>query len=247
MSHTAEIAAGFPPTSFYKLDPGRFAEYRRKLVIRLSIVVPPLLAGLSYLAWHFDKERSYFRLALIPALIGWITYRQLFKDKRREWESLVLEFREGKLIRRLDKYPVLELVPSEVSEILESPRGIIIRTSNRQRGLFLSNRLLNYDAFRSQLISWAPAARVAVWHPVLWNYLRNFSEVLACVCVFGGPLYLMYTSRQALILPLGIALSLSMLAMILYVRNSPHIPVRAQKGLLILLLLPILAMLIRLL
>jgi len=38
----------------------------------------------------------------------------------------------------------------------------------------------------------------------------------------------------------------SMLAMLLYVRNSPHMPIRAQKSIWFLLLLPILAMVSRL-
>src|SRR5713101_3332939 len=113
MSPTAETTPGFP-SAFYKFEPSRFAEYRRELVIRLSIVVPLMLAGLLYLAWHFDKERSFFRLIFIPVLIGWLLYRQ-FKDERNKWESLVFEFRDSKLIRRLDKYAVLELVPNEVT------------------------------------------------------------------------------------------------------------------------------------
>jgi hypothetical protein len=205
-----------------------------------------MLAGWLYLAWHFDRERSFFRLVFIPVLLGWVLYRQ-FKEERNKWESLVLELRDGKLIRRLNKYPVLELMPNEVTAILESPRGMLIKTNNHLKRLFLSNRLSNYDAFRCQLISWAPAAKVTVWRPSSWNYVRNVIEVSACAFIFGGPLYLMYTSRPAVIFPLGIVLSLSMLAMILYVRNSPHVPTRAQKGLWVLLLLPILAVLVRLL
>ena len=245
MSPTAETATGFPPT-FYKLDPGRFAEYRRELVIRLSVVGTVILLGPLYLAWHFGRERSPFSLVFIPVLIAWLFYRQ-FKDERNKWQSLVLEFRDGKLLQRLDNYPVVELVPNEVKKILESPRGIIIVTNNRLKRLILSNRLSNYDAFRTQLISWAPAVKAAVWHRFSWDYILNFCGVLASLCVFGGPLYLMYTSRHAVILPLGIALSLSMLAMILYVRNSPSIPTRERKRLWFLVLLPIFAMLVRLL
>src|SRR5579859_462417 len=245
MSPAAENAAGFPPTS-YKLEPGRYAEFRRELVIRLSVVVPFLLAGFFYLAWHFDKDRSLFRLVFIPILMGSIIYRQ-FKDERNKWESLTFQFRDGKLIRKMDKYPLQELVPNEVTAILESPRGITVKTNNRLKSLFLSTRLSNYGVFRNQLISWAPAIEVTVWHPTSWNYVRNFLEILACAWTFGGPLYLMYTSRHAAILPLGIALSLSMLALILYVRKSPQIPIRTQKFLCILPLLPLLATLSRLL
>src|SRR5579863_4587130 len=134
MSPTELAAEGSPPT-FYRLEPVRFAEHRRELVIRLSIVMPLVLVGLLYLAWHFDKERRPVSLVVIPVVVGWVLYRQ-FKDERNKWESLVFEFRDGKLIRRLDKYPVLELMPNEVRAILESPRGIIIESTNRQKRMF---------------------------------------------------------------------------------------------------------------
>lgn len=244
MFRAAETTGSRPPTT-YRLETSRFAEYRRELLIRMGVVVPLLLAGLLYLAWQLDKERSLFRLVYIPVLIGWILSRQ-FKDQRDKWETLVLEFQDGKLIRRLDGYPVLELLPGDVKAIREFTHGIIIETNSRLTKLFISNRLSNYQAFRTQLNSWAPSARLAVWSASSWDYLRNVSEVLICACIFGGPLYLTYTSRQTLIVPLGIVLSVSMLAFILYFRNSPNIAISSRKGLWFLLLLPILAMYMRL-
>jgi hypothetical protein len=244
MLATVGTVAGSPPT-YYKLESGRFAEYRREMVIRLSIVVPPLLAGSLYLAWHFDRERGLFGLISIAALICWDLYRQ-FKDQRNKWESLVFEFRAGKLMRRMDKYPVLELVPNEVTAIRESPRGLTIDANNRPKRLFVSKRLSNYEMFRGQVVAWASTAQVIGPHPSSWDYVRNVSEVLACAWIFGGPLYLMYTSHQAVILPLGIVLLFSTLAMILYFRNSPNLPISAQKSIWLLLLLPIFAMLVHL-
>jgi cytochrome bd-type quinol oxidase subunit 1 len=244
MSLDADTAPALQPTA-YKLEPSRFAEYRRGMFIRLGIVIPVVTAGLLYLMWRFDKERDAFRLIFIPALVAWIVYRQ-FKDQRRNWQTLVFEFRDGKFIRRLDKYPTVELVPGEVTAILESPRGITIETNERVKRLFLSNKLSDYEGLRSRLLSWAPTVKVTSWRRSYWDYVRDFSEVLACLCVFGGPLYLMFTSFRAVILPLGLILSLAMLGMILHVRNSPDIPTRTKKLLWILLLLPILPMLLRL-
>jgi hypothetical protein len=229
----------------YKLEPSRFAGYRRELFIRLGIVVPLVTAGLFYLMWRFDIERDVFRLTFIPVLMAWLVYRQV-KDKRRNWQTLVFEFQDGKLIRRLDKYPTVELMPSEVTAILESPRGIIVETNERLKKLFLSNKFSDYEGLRSRLFSWAPTVKVTSWRRSYWDYIRDFSEVLACLCVFGGPLYLMYTPNRAVILPLGLILSLATLGMILYVRNSTAIPTRTKKGLWILLLSPILVMLFRL-
>lgn len=242
MSPDSDSGSVLEPT-VYKLEPSRFAEYRRALAIRLGIAMPLVTAALLYLNWHFDKDRdSFVRLLLIPVLTGWIVHR-LFKDERDKWQSLALEFRDGKLIRRLNKYPTVELRPSEVTAILESPRGITVKTNDRLKALFLSNRLVDYETLRSRLVSWAPAVRVTSSQRSFWGYTRGFAEILLCLCVFGGPLYLMYAPQHAVILPLGIVLSLAMLGMILYFRNSPQIPTSSRKMLWVLLLLPILVLL----
>jgi hypothetical protein len=239
-----DTAPPLQPT-VYRLEPSGLAEYRGKLAIRLGIVIPLVSAGLFYLMWHFDRERSAFRFIFIPILIAWLAYRQ-FKEQQSNWRNLAFEFQDGKLIRRLDKYPTVGLMPSQVTAIIESPRGIIVETNERVKKLFLSNRLSDYAALRSRLLLWAPTVKVTSWERSKWGYIRDLSEVLACLCVFVGPLYLMYTPYRAVILPLGLILSLAMLGMILYVRNSPAIPTRAKKGLWILLLLPILTTLFRL-
>jgi len=241
--------AGTAPTlqqpATYKLDPSRFAGYRRELFIRMGVAIPLIGLGLFYLTWHFNRERSAFNFIFIPVLMVWLVYRQ-FRDQRRNWQSLVFEFHDGKLIRRLDKYPTVELVPSEVTSILESPRGIVVETNERLKKLFISRNVSDYEGLRSRLLSWAPTVSVTSSRGSYWGNIRNFGEALACLCVFGGPLYLMYTSRRAVILPLGVLLSLAMLGMILYVRKSPAIPTRTKRGLWILLLLPVLGTLLRL-
>jgi hypothetical protein len=244
MPPESDTASVWQPT-VYKLEPSRFAEYHRELAIRLGIVMPLVAAGFLYLAWHFDKRRITFLLVLIPILTVQTVYRR-FKDEGDKWKSLVFEFRDGKLIRRLDKYPTVELAPSEVTAILESPQGIIVKTNKRSKVVFLSNKLVDYEMLRSRLLSWAPTVRVTGWRRSYWDYTRSLIEVLVCLCLFGGPLYLMYAPQHAIILPLGVVLSLAMLGMILHVRNSPQIPTSRKKGLWILVLLPIFAMLVRL-
>jgi hypothetical protein len=243
MSATGNGATSLPRG--YKLDPTGYPAFRKSLIIRLSIFLPLLLIGFGGLLWYLDNPRSIFRLVFIPVLICWIVYLQ-FKEQQRNWDSLEFDFRDGKLFRSLDKYPALELMPNEVTAIVEYPKGIAIKTKDRRRTVFVSNGLSNFDSFRRQLETWAPAAPVTQWAPSRGNYFRTASELLACAWVFGGPLYLMFTQQRALILPLGIALTLSMLGVILYFRNSPHIPVRTQKRMWFLVLLPILAMVFRL-
>jgi hypothetical protein len=235
MSVSENGAASLP--SAYQLDPAGYPAFRKSL----SILIPLLLIGFTCLLWFFDTPRSMVRLVFIPVLICWIAYRQA-KEEQRNWESLEFDFRDGKLVRSLDKYPPLEFMPSEVTAIVEYPKGIAVKTNDRRRTVFVSNRLSNFDPFRRQLESWAPAAPVTKWAPSPRYYAGAVCELLACAWVFGGPLYRMYTERRALILPLGIALALSMLGIIPHVRNSPHMPVRAQRGTWMLKLLPILMM-----
>ena len=83
-----DTAPAFQPT-IYKLETSRYAEYRRKLFIRMGIVIPLLSAGFFYLMWHFDRERSAFRFVFIPVLMAWLVYRQ-FKQQQnncRIWYS----------------------------------------------------------------------------------------------------------------------------------------------------------------
>lgn len=246
MLHPSENAAA-PLATTYNLDPERYAEFRRSMLIRMGIAGPPLLAGFLYLSWRFERHIGpLFSSVFTVVLIAWLSYRQ-FKEQRNNWRSLKFEFRGGKLIRTLEKYPALEFMPDEVTAIIESPQGMTIKTNDRLRTLFISNKLSNYESFRCQLASWAPAVSVTELASSRRDYVRSVCELLACAWVFGGPLYLMYTQQRAVILPLGIVLTLSMLAMILYVRNSPHMPIRAQKSVWFLLIFPILATLIRLL
>jgi hypothetical protein len=163
------------------------------------------------------------------------------------WKSLAFEFGDGKLIRQWENYPHLELAPSEVSAVIESPKGITIKTSDRVRRLFVSKKLANYETFRDALICWAPAVPVTEAVPSSWDYVRTILELFACVFAFGGPLYLVYTSEQRIVFPVGIASLLAMLALILYIRRSPDIPIMSRKAIWILLLLPILAMVVHVL
>jgi hypothetical protein len=60
----SENAAAPLPTSF-KLDAGQFAEVRRRMLIRLSGLMPLLVAGFLYLDWHSDRQQDLsFELSL---------------------------------------------------------------------------------------------------------------------------------------------------------------------------------------
>lgn len=235
-----------PPDS-YRLDPTRFAEFRRRIITQTGIALALIIVALFTLLWRFGQ-----RSADIPGLVvgfvvaPWAFYRQV-EAQRRNWNSFQLVFRDGKLVRIMDGYPPVELAPNEIKAIVESPRGIEVRPDNRLRLIFASSSLSNYDSFRQRLASWASHAPISEKIRSPRDYLRNGLEWLACAWVFGGPLYLLSTNHREAIFPLGIVLSLSMLAMILYVRNSPNLPISVRGKMWFLLLLPTMITLSRLL
>jgi hypothetical protein len=229
----------------YRLEPARFARVRRRMITGLVVVVPLLLAAVWYLDARLDKRRDLFDFVGLPAIVGWVSYRQI-QRARKKWTSLVLELRSDRLIRTLPDFPVLEIAPSDVTTMVESSRGIIVRTDSRRKTLAVSTDLLEYDDFRNRLAAWAPMAKVVRASRSSRTYIMTIASVLWCVLIFGGPLYLIYTPHHALILPLGTAIFIGMAAAILYYQDSPEMPTSFRKTSWILLLLPLFATISRL-
>jgi hypothetical protein len=229
----------------YRLDPARFARVRRRMITGLVMVVPLLLAAVWYLDARLDKRRGLFDFVGLPAILGWVTYRQ-FQRERKKWNSLVLELRSDSLTRTLPDFPVLEIAPSDVTTIVESSVGVRVQTNSPRRTLFVSTDLLDYGDFRNRLAEWAPMAKIVQPRLSSRKFILSLASVLWCVLMFGGPLYLMYTPHRVLILPLGTAIFIGMAATILYYQNSPEVPTSFRKTSWILLLLPLLVTISRL-
>jgi hypothetical protein len=124
MSLDADTASR-PPT-VYKLEPACFAQRRRDFVIRLAIFVPFVIAGILFHEWHFEKKRDPFSLLFFPILIILVVLYQQLREERKNRQSLAFEFRDDKLIRNLDRYPVGHAGPTHhydlgCADVPESP------------------------------------------------------------------------------------------------------------------------------
>jgi hypothetical protein len=225
----------------YRMDPARFARMRERMITRVAVVVPPLLAVVWYFSGGLGKGRDILDFIVVPATLAWELYRAVQRE-RDKWDSLVLEFRGDSVIRTMHRYPLLEITASEVTAIVEFSGGIIVRTNSRGKTLIVSGDLLGYDDFRNRLAAWAPMVNVAERAPAI----RSILSMLSCALLFGGPLYLMYTPHRELIIPLGIGLFIGMAGMIWYWQRSPMMPTSFRKTSWILLLLPLLATISRL-
>jgi hypothetical protein len=229
----------------YALDPTQFAALRRRVTIAIATAGPLMIAGVWYLDGRVSPRRDLFDFVFLPLIAAWAAYRQIQRE-REKWTSLVLELRGDCLIRTLPGFPTLEIRATEVTEIIESARGILIRTESRMKCLFVNRSLLGYEDFRAKLTQWAPGTRMIQAVPSFLGPIKNAGEVLACFLLFGGPLYLMYTPHRVVILPFGIALMISFIVMILYYQRSPNMPSSFRKSAWVLVALPLLAMITRL-
>jgi hypothetical protein len=238
-------AQNAPVSRSYRMDPARFVELRRRLLTRLVLVGPVIIVFIWFLDGHLSPTRDIFDFIFLPFILAVMGYQSIRRERER-WNSLILEFRAGILTRTVTDYPPLEISPNEVTAIAELSHGIGIRTNPRLKALWVNKELLDYDDFRKELRTWAPTAKVVQRTKSVRSLLTSSAPVLGCLAIFGGPLYLMHTPHQELVLPLGLVLTAGMVAMLLYNRRSPNTPISIRYTMWILVLIPLLAMYARL-
>ena len=217
------------------------------MIARVVLVSPILLGAVWYFDGRIHPHRDLFDFVLLPSILAYTTYGMI-KRAKSNWNSFRLEFLACNLVRRLPGYPDLEIAPTNVKRIIDSPNGISILTSSKLKTLFVSKYLLNQDVFRSRLETWAPSVEIEPSKRSIPALASNVVSVLGCIGVlFVGPLYLMATPHHHLVLPLGIALSIANIVMVLFWGfRSPNFRVSHKYGAWILPALPLLIMIDRL-
>jgi len=200
----------------YRLDPEGFAGLRKRVIIAIGVMLPFLFAGVWYF-FGYDK----FDLVLIPVILTWAAYKTIRKQQRH-WESVRFELGAGKLVVRRQGYVDREIAQRDVSQIIESRKGLVIQTNSRLKKVFVSRHLLDFEEFRTELSIWAPfvpaAGSLRAWIGVAAALLGFF------VLFLIGPFYLMSTSHKELVLPLGIALVLANAAMFMLLVRYEDVP-----------------------
>lgn len=228
----------------YHLAPAAFGKTRRRMLVGVLAIVPITIALEWYAGGHFESRHDWLEVLITVSIVGFTAYRDL-KKQRRKGESFVLELRSDRLIRRMDGFPPLEIIPSEVTAVIESSSGLAIRTNSRAKTLFVSSTLIDYGDLRGRLLTWAPAG-VGEQYSVFTGAI-NILLMLGFVFLgFGIPLYIAQTPRSELVVPLGLISFLTLFGSILYYWNSPHWPKSARWSVWILLLLPAGAVYLRL-
>jgi hypothetical protein len=109
-----------------------------------------------------------------------------------------------RLLRVIPGHPLLEINQGEITSIIESSKGLFIKTASRKKALFVSSGLVDYPDFRGRLEGLVPRIHIfkqTESHPIFAYVRRVFFCFALAFAAFGLPLYATSFSRWQIILP----------------------------------------------
>ena len=228
----------------YRLDPSHLRGNRMRM-LTAACGIPVMTVAVQWFAdGHFDPK--YDLVGVVVGIVSaWFLESMNRRKNRQQWESLVVELRTDRLIRRLEGFPTLEIAPSEITGIVESRSGFVVKTNTRMKSVPIPSALTDYEDLRSRLKMWAPAA--VIEHRSVSSTALTILFCLGFLAIaFGIPVYVIQTSHREWVIPLSLLSFTTLLVAILYYRKSPHWPASARWSAWILLLIPLGAMASRL-
>ena len=226
-------------TAYYRLNPSMFDAVRNAMLRRVAAVSPLILAAIWFFDGHRRPNRDFFDFIGLPLILAFVTYQSIGRE-RAKWKALVFELRSDRLMRILPDHTPIEVMRNEVTAVVESSKGLVIKTSSRQKNLFVSSGLVDYSEFRDRLSAWVP---VTSFVPEKGSIMRVFFRVLFCfvfvLAAFGTPLYLTLATPGRVVIPLSLASFGIVLTMMVYARRSPHFPISLRNRVWFLLVIPL--------
>jgi hypothetical protein len=166
IAKSAFMIAELAPNSVrtYRLAPEGFNVVRKKLLGQRAIIFTGIIVFtiiITFRQLDMDWQRvSFVSLApyfiLTMLLIGALATGLLkgMKQNREAWNTYELIIGEDFLIRRIKNFPELEIRRHEITSIKESPAGLQVETSSRDRTIGIASSLVDYEDARARLSQW---------------------------------------------------------------------------------------------
>jgi hypothetical protein len=240
----AELAPNSVRT--YRLAPEGFNVVRKKLlgqraiiftgIIIFTIIITFRQLDMDWQRVSFVSLAPYFILTML--LIGALATGLLkgMEQNREAWNTYELIIGEDFLIRRIKNFPELEIRRHEITSIKESPAGLQVETSSRDRTIGIASSLVDYEDARARLSQWmTPTRRTQQgWlNPARWM----IALPLLVLLLFG--LFLL-SVRSWVLISTGTPLLAILVWTFILIRKSVQISDRVKRTSL-LVFLPILA------
>ncbi len=197
---------------------------------RMSVIITVLLIAVA-LRMRFTGEEDVVRTSgwLLLYLLGvlafgtWLTTR----STRRTWLSYRLEFAPGNLRRTQYRLPEISIDRGEVTAIDEMPgRGMVVRTANPDRFIFVPSGLNGYPELKSELAAWTPVRTLSL--AATWS--RQWLGVTSALGIVGWMVATMLSDNPAFVIPSAFAISVFLLWAFIASQRSLHLDRRMKLG-----------------
>jgi hypothetical protein len=148
----------------YRFAPQGFETVRRRLTLVQTITFVGVLA--IFIATDFKStDREWLQgsiLSLLPHVLAltfigalfFFSFRRGIRKQRENWLAYELLVGDDFVIRRMPGLSEREVRREEITAIGQSPQGLTIETSSRQRSLAVPATLGEFDEVRARLSEW---------------------------------------------------------------------------------------------
>ncbi len=160
-------------------------------------------------------------LLLVLVIGTWLTVR----STRRTWQSYRLEVSPDGLRRTQFRLPEMAIAKAEVSNIEEIPgRGLVVRTADSERFVFIPSQLADYTDLRTELSEWAKLRKLSA--TASWG--RQWLGITAALLMVGWMVATMISDAAAFVLPSAFAISVFLLWTFIAAQRSLHLDRRMK-------------------
>jgi nitrogen fixation-related uncharacterized protein len=219
-------------TKTYRLKPEGVEAILRQMKLTMMAMIVVVFGVFVSTIWRQGGRQPEFLIIIAAALpvVGWLLVRQI-KRYRKSWESFQLIVGPDFIRREQAGYPPLEIRREEVRGIFEGARsGLVVRTMQIHKMLFVPKDLEGYEELRAQLQQWRPL-EPATQQRLYW--LVTAGAALAFVLAHFGTQYL---KDPGLLILLHLIAAIGFLWTFVEMRRSPQFDDRTRRHAWVLLL-----------
>ena len=188
------------------------------LLIAIAISIP-LRNEESFNSRNFGFVLFYLFAVLI---IGtWASTR----STRRTWTSYRLDLSDGGVRRTQHRVPDIAIPRTDVTVIeQQAARGLVIRTADAEKFVFVPEALEEFESVRSELAQWAPIQAISA--STAWR--RQWLGLSAALLIVAWMISTMISQMAAFVVPSAFAICVFLLWALVASQRSLHLDRRTK-------------------
>ncbi|MBP2655176.1 MAG: hypothetical protein H6Q73_2745 [Firmicutes bacterium] len=224
----------------YKFSPEGFRQAIIKTVPGIIIIIVLVLLGGGYISFRGQLSASTYGgvIPILLVLVGIGLYKGIRKGIEREregWLTYQLVFDNDVITKKQAYLPDVEIRRDQVVSIQEkSSKGMVIKTKNKYKFIFIPASLEEYDEVKKCLSDWQE------FESLPRQASQIFLLVLACLGTAMALVITLVSENRLIVLPMGVLFCICMVWCIIKIRHNPYVDVRIKRNCWLILFLMIL-------